>query len=126
MLRAGNFKKSFIKDLNDANRVNDPNLNAYDLESKGDLVISSELVEFPKKNNPTREYQKKDLDDVLADFSDMYPGVVDLDTDPSSVGFLQQSIKNLVKKDVELGEANINVSSGAPPQYSTYKYRARK
>ena len=126
MLRAGNFKKSFIKDLNDANRVNDPNLNAYDLESKGDLVISSELVEFPKKNNPTREYQKKDLDDVLADFSDMYPGVVDLDTDPSSVGFLQQSIKNLVKKDVELGEANINVGSGAPPQYNTYKYRARK
>ncbi len=110
------LSKAFIQELNDANRgSDDPHLNAFRLMDDGKPVVSSKLTEYPSNENPTREYQKKDLDDVLADYSDMKGGV-DLDTDPSNLSFLQQSIKNIVKRDTQLGESNINVSSGAAPK----------
>ena len=125
MNRPGDFDEKFIKELDNSNRNNDPNLNAYRIVDKGDLVVSSDLVEYPKKDNPTRQYQKKDLDDVLADYSDMNPDAVDLDTDPTNLAFLQRGIRNLVKKDVELGEANINVGTSVP-QFNTSKMRAMR
>jgi len=110
------LSKSFLNELNDANRKSDdPHLNAFRLMDDGKPIVASKLTEFPSKDNPTREYQKKDLDDVLSDYSDKKGGV-DLDTDPSNLGFLQQSIKNLVKRDTQLGESNINISEGAVPQ----------
>jgi len=110
------LSKSFLNGLNDANRgSDDPHLNAFRLMDDGKPIVSSKLTEFPSKDNPTREYQKKDLDDVLSDYSDMKGGV-DLDTDPSNLAFLQQSIKNLVMRDTQLGESNINISEGAVPQ----------
>lgn len=110
------LSKSFLNELNDANRgSDDPHLNAFRLMDDGKPIVASKLTEFPSKDNPTREYQKKDLDDVLSDYSDKKGGV-DLDTDPSNLAFLQQSIKNLVKRDTQLGESNINISEGAVPQ----------
>lgn len=118
MIRRGLLQKRFIQELNEANRKrDDPHLTTTRLvgdESK--IIVASQLTEFPNEKNPTRQFQKKDLDDVLADYSDLNPNSVDLDTDPTNIRFLQKSIKSLVQRDTQLGESNINLDEGATPQ----------
>lgn len=111
------FSKKFLSDLNASNRTrDDPNLNQFRLMDDGKPIINSRLTEYPGERNPTRSFQTKTLDDTLRDFSDMNPKAVDLDKSEDNLAFLQNSIKNLVMRDTQLGEANINVSQGAVPQ----------
>ena len=116
MIRRGTFDKTFLNKLNEANyRRDNPHL-LLRLVDNQRPIVASKLTEYPPTDNPTRRSEKLDLEDVISDFSDMNPNAVDLDTDPSNLAFLQKSIKNLVMRDTQLGESNINVSEGAQPK----------
>ena len=121
------FSPSFIKDLNEANNVDDPHLNEFLLDSnKGAPVVQSKLSEFPEGLSASQGPMKmKTLQNVLSDYSDTHPNAINLDASDSNLPFLQNTIKSLVGYDTQLGEANINLKKGAVPQLrgKTARYR---
>lgn len=110
------LSKGFIKKITELNDIGEPFENADTLVSSQKIITNAPLSEYPKKNDPTRIKRKKPLSSVLKDYSDFHPTAQDLDKDGDNLKFLQNTIKALVKYDTRIGESNINLEQGAPPQ----------
>ena len=98
---------SFKKALDDANRPeSDVHVNAFRLMDDGSPIVGATLDEFPSSIIT----QKKYLDQVLADQSDVDKGAVDLDTAARNTQFLQMGIQNRVAKENQLSDQGIQLA----------------
>jgi len=97
----------FKKALDDANRPeSDVHVNQFRLMDDGSPIVGAKLDEFPTTINT----QKKYLDQVLSDRSDVDKGAVDLDTAARNTDFLQVGIKNRVAKENQLSDQGIQLA----------------